>query len=84
MGRPRGKEDEVLRADYGRFPFDFNFCFSLEDEKRLLQVGVDMGIGLPTEFEFAQDHFHPLRTAEARSEETPVDGLRMAGRRVGG
>ena len=60
MNDPRGKKDEILRADYGLLPFNLHFGPPLEDEESLLQVRVRMGIGLAAEFDLAEDDFHPV------------------------
>jgi hypothetical protein len=60
MNDPRGKKDEILRADYGLLPLNLHFGPPLEDEESLLQVRVRMGIGLAAEFDLAEDDFHPV------------------------
>ena len=60
MGGPRGKKDEILRADHGPLPFNLHFGPPLEDEESLLQVRVGVEFGLAAEFHFAEDDFHPV------------------------
>jgi hypothetical protein len=60
MNDPRGKKNEILRADYGYLPINFHLRPSLEDEESLFQVRVGMGVSLAAECDFAENDFHPV------------------------
>ena len=83
MDRSRGEEDEIPRADHGLLGLNLHLRFSLEDEEGLLQIRMDMGVGLASVLEFPENDFHAIRTRGARSKEPAIGGPGMGGWRIG-
>jgi len=83
MRGSRGEVDKIIGTDHLRFPGDLHHGFSFQDEESLFQVRMDVGVGLTSIFNLAQDNFQAIRAAGSRAEEAVVGRFGMARRRVG-
>lgn len=84
MDRSRGEKYEILRADHGLLALYLHFRFPLEYEEGLLEIRMDMRVGLASVFEFPEDDFHAIRTRGTRTDKPAIGGSGMAGGRIDG
>jgi len=80
----RGKVNKIIGPNQFPLPFDLHFGFSFQDKESLLQVRMDMGVGLPSEFDLPEDNFHAIGAVGSRTQEAIVCRFRMARRGICG
>jgi hypothetical protein len=77
-----GEINKIIGPGHFRFTGDINYGFSFEDKQSLLEVRVDMGVGLTSVLNLTQDHLHAIRPTRSRAEEAVVGRFGMARRGI--